>query len=82
MFLQLYKTVTDGSPYLCAKSTSMLQVQLLLHKTDYVKERLAIKKFKQPELVDAIIAVDDERKKVQAAYDTIQSTNAAEWKIG
>ena len=51
----------------------MLQVNILRQKTDWVKERLAIKNFGQPQLVDEIIALDDERKKMQAEYDTAQS---------
>ena len=61
----------------------MLQVNVLRQQTDWVKSRLAVKNFKQPELVDEIIALDDERKKIQAAFDTIQSTiNSASKEIG
>lgn len=56
---------------------------MLRQQTDWVKGRLAVKNFKQPELVDEIIALDDERKKIQAAFDTIQSTiNSASKEIG
>ena len=51
----------------------MLQVNLLRQHTDWVKERLAVKNFKQPELVDTIVALDDERKKLQGEFDLIQS---------
>ena len=47
----------------------MLQVNVLRQNPDWVKERLAVKNFNQPQLVDEIIALDDERKKLQAAYD-------------
>ena len=61
----------------------MLQVNVLRQQTAWVKERLAVKNFKQPELVDEIIALDDERKKLQAAFDTIQSKiNTASKEIG
>jgi len=61
----------------------MLQVTLIKQKPDWVKERLAIKNFKQPELVDEIIALDDERRATQTAYDNIQSTiNSASKNIG
>jgi len=61
----------------------MLQVNVLRQKTDWVKERLAVKNFKQPELVDVIIALDDERKKLQADFDELQSKiNAASKNIG
>ncbi len=61
----------------------MLQVNVLRQKTDWVKERLAIKNFKQLELVDEIIALDDERKKLQAEFDGTQAKiNSASKEIG
>jgi seryl-tRNA synthetase len=61
----------------------MLQVNVLRQKTDWVKERLAIKNFKQPELIDEIIALDDERKKLQAEFDLLQSKiNSSSKNIG
>jgi len=61
----------------------MLQVNVLRQKTEWVKERLAVKNFKQPELVDEIIALDDERKKLQAEFDLLQSKiNASSKEIG
>ncbi len=61
----------------------MLQVNVLRQKTAWVKERLAIKNFKQPELVDEIIALDDERKKLQADFDSLQAKiNASSKDIG
>jgi seryl-tRNA synthetase len=51
----------------------MLQVSVLRQNTAWVKERLAVKNFKQLELVDEIIALDDERKKLQAEFDLLQS---------
>jgi seryl-tRNA synthetase len=61
----------------------MLQVTVIKQKPDWVKERLAIRNFKQPELVDEIIALDDERRATQTAYDTIQATiNSASKNIG
>ncbi len=61
----------------------MLQVNVLRQKTGWVKERLAIKNFKQPGLVDEIIALDDERKKLQAEFDTAQAKiNASSKNIG
>jgi seryl-tRNA synthetase len=61
----------------------MLQVNVLRQKPDWAKERLAFKNFKQPELVDEIIALDDERKKLQAEFDNTQaSINAASKEIG
>ena len=61
----------------------MLQVSVLRNNTDEVKRRLAVKHFKQPELVDAIIVLDDERKKLQADFDGTQAkVNAASKEIG
>ena len=61
----------------------MLQVNVLRQKTDWVKERLAVKNFKQPELVDEIVALDDERKKIQVEFDNTQSKiNNASKEIG
>jgi seryl-tRNA synthetase len=61
----------------------MLQVTVLRNNSGWVKERLALKNFKELELVDEIIALDDERKKIQAEYDTTQAkVNAASREIG
>ena len=61
----------------------MLQVNILRQKTDWVKERLGVKNFKQTELVDDIINLDDERKRLQAEFDLLQSKiNASSKEIG
>jgi len=61
----------------------MLQVSMLRQKTAWVKERLAIRNFKNPEWIDEIIALDDERKKMQLHVDTILSQiNSASKEIG
>lgn len=61
----------------------MLQVQVLRNNPEWVKERLALKQFKQPELVDEIIALDDLRRKTQAQFDAVQAqANAAAKEIG
>lgn len=61
----------------------MLQVQVLRNNPEWVKERLAVKHFRQLELVDEIIALDDERKKTQAVFDATQAkVNAASKEIG
>lgn len=61
----------------------MLQVNVLRQNTDWVKERLAVKNFKQTELVDEIIRLDDERKKLQAEFDSLQSKiNTSSKEIG
>src|SRR6188768_1171796 len=61
----------------------MLQVNVLRQKTEWVRERLAVKNFKQLELVDEIIALDDARKKLQAEFDALQAkVNASSKNIG
>ncbi|OYW82119.1 MAG: serine--tRNA ligase [Sphingobacteriia bacterium 28-36-52] len=61
----------------------MLQVSVLKADPEKVKKQLAKKHFKQPELVDAIIQTDDERKKIQAAFDDTQAkVNAVSKEIG
>jgi seryl-tRNA synthetase len=61
----------------------MLVLNVLRNNTAEVKRRLAIKQFKQPELVDRIIALDDDRKKLQADFDGTQAkVNAASKEIG
>ncbi|HWR33751.1 MAG TPA: serine--tRNA ligase [Chitinophagaceae bacterium] len=61
----------------------MLQLQVLRQDPQAVKGRLAIKNFRDINLVDEITALDDERKKLQLESDTIQSKiNAASKEIG
>lgn len=61
----------------------MLQVSVLRNNTEEVKKRLAVKHFNQPQLVDTIIALDDQRKKLQADFDTTQAkVNSASKEIG
>jgi seryl-tRNA synthetase len=61
----------------------MLQVTVLRENREEVKQRLGVKYFKQPELVDIIIALDDERKKIQAEFDQVKAkVNSASKDIG
>jgi len=61
----------------------MLQLATLRNNTDLVKERLAIKNFKEINLVDEIIVLDDERKKFTFQFDeTKAKINAASKEIG
>jgi seryl-tRNA synthetase len=61
----------------------MLQVNVLRNDPQWVKERLTVKHFRQLELVDEIIALDDERKRIQSEFDNTQSkVNAASKEIG
>jgi seryl-tRNA synthetase len=61
----------------------MLQVSYLRQHTQLAKELLAIKHFSNLGLVDQVIEVDDQRKRVQASFDDLQSkVNAASKEIG
>ena len=61
----------------------MLQVSYLRQNKELAKQKLAIKHFANLNLVDTVIALDDERKQLQAAFDEIQSkVNAASKDIG
>ena len=51
----------------------MLQLQVLRQNPIEVKERLAIKNFTNVQLVDVIISLDDERKKLQGEFDNNQA---------
>lgn len=61
----------------------MLQVNTLRKDIDKVKERLTVKNFSDTSIVDTIIELDDERKKVQLEFDNTQAKiNAASKEIG
>ncbi len=49
----------------------MLQVQFIRQNPDLVKKRLAIKQFKEIGLVDQVVNLDDQRKKLQVENDNI-----------
>jgi seryl-tRNA synthetase len=62
---------------------SMLQVSYIRDNREQVLERLAVKNFKQPELVDEIISLDDSRKQTQNRLDSASAeANAAAKRIG
>lgn len=61
----------------------MLQLQVLRQDPNAVKARLSVKNFKETNLVDDIISLDDQRKKLQLEFDTTQAkVNAASKEIG
>jgi seryl-tRNA synthetase len=61
----------------------MLQVTYLRQHTQLAKDLLAIKHFSNLDLVNQVIAMDDQRKRVQASFDDLQSkVNAASKEIG
>lgn len=65
------------------KIFAMLQVNLIKQNAEEVKRRLAIKNFSDPNLVDEIIALDDERKKLTFQFEETKARiNAASKEIG
>jgi seryl-tRNA synthetase len=61
----------------------MLQLQVLRQNPEWVKERLAVKHFAETNLVDTIISLDDQRKKLQLEFDNNQSkVNSTSKEIG
>jgi len=61
----------------------MLQVSYIRDNREQVLERLAVKNFKQPQLVDDIIQLDEKRRTTQNQMDTVSAqANAAAKQIG
>ncbi len=61
----------------------MLLISTLRQDSDFVKERLSVRNFTDLSLVDTIIALDDNRKKIQLEFDNTQATiNATSKEIG
>ena len=51
----------------------MLQVNYIRDNREQVSERLAVKNFKQPLLVDEIIRLDDKRRQTQTSLDNVSA---------
>ncbi|MES2649647.1 MAG: serine--tRNA ligase [Bacteroidota bacterium] len=61
----------------------MISIQLIRDNAPYVKERLAIKNFSQPQLVDEILSLDESRRKLQQELDnTLNHMNLSAKAIG
>jgi seryl-tRNA synthetase len=61
----------------------MLQVNLIRKQRAWVLERLAVKHFKEPGLVDQILSLDDRRRSLQTASEQrLARRNAASKEIG
>ena len=61
----------------------MLQVAFIRNNTALVKSRLAVKNFSETDLVDEILKLDDERKKLQLEFDNTQAkVNSTSKEIG
>ena len=61
----------------------MLQVNIIRQNPELIKERLAVKHFKQSGLVDELLQLDDKRKQFQLEQDNLLAKiNAASKEIG
>src|SRR3569833_22798 len=61
----------------------MLQVSYIRDNREKVLERLAVKNFKQPELVDEVIQRDNDRRQTQSRLDGVSAeANSAAKQIG
>ncbi len=61
----------------------MLQVAFIRNNKEEVKQRLAVKNFAELKLVDEILLLDEERKKLQQQFDTTQAkVNSTSKEIG
>ncbi len=61
----------------------MLQVNYIRENREKVLERLNVRNFKQPELVDQIISIDEDRRLTQTSLDSLSAdANAAAKQIG
>jgi seryl-tRNA synthetase len=61
----------------------MLQVAFIRQNVEFVKERLGVRNFTETALIDTIVSLDDQRKKLQLETDTTQSRiNALSKEIG
>ncbi len=61
----------------------MLQVSYIRENREKVLERLAVRNFKQPELVDEILMLDEQRRLAQTKLENVSAeANAAAKKIG
>lgn len=61
----------------------MLQISIIRQDAEKIKERLLLKNFKNPGIVDEIVSLDDQRKKLQAGFDDTQAMiNSTSKEIG
>jgi seryl-tRNA synthetase len=61
----------------------MLQVNYIRENREKVLERLSVRNFKQPELVDEIISIDEDRRQTQNSLDNLSAAaNTAAKQIG
>jgi len=61
----------------------MLQLQVIRQNPEWIKERLAVKLFQEASVVDKIVALDEQRKKLQLEFDNTQAKiNSSSKEIG
>src|SRR6266508_2716998 len=61
----------------------MLQLQVVRKNPEWVKERLAVKNFIEGNIVDRILELDEQRKKLQLEFDNTQAKiNSSSKEIG
>jgi seryl-tRNA synthetase len=61
----------------------MLQLQVIRQNPAWIKERLAVKNFADVDLVDEILRLDEDRKKLQLEFDNLQAkVNSSSKEIG
>lgn len=61
----------------------MLQINYIKQHTDLVKEKLAVKNFTNPGLIDELLQLDEELRKQKVATETLQATmNTSSKEIG
>lgn len=66
-----------------AKTGKMLQINYIRQQAALVKERLAVRNFKDTSVVDKLIGMDDEVRKLKTAAENLQATsNTASKEIG
>src|SRR3546814_1808513 len=51
----------------------MLQIRYIREQKETVKERLILKNFKEPELVDEVVRLDELRRRTQSQLDNVQA---------
>jgi seryl-tRNA synthetase len=61
----------------------MLQLQVIRQNPEWIKKRLALKYFNEESVVDEIVRLDEQRKKLQLEFDNIQAKiNSSSKEIG
>jgi len=61
----------------------MLQLQVIRQNPEWIKERLALKYFNEGSVVDEIVRLDEQRKKLQLEFDNTQAKiNSSSKEIG